>query len=99
MDHNHMSAICCRLFRNFSYWRLKGSEAAQALGHRPLIAEAWVQTQTTQRGIFFMENVKPEQFSLRVQRGCPVSIIPAMLHSNFSCIIDVVIPAVMSVVE
>jgi len=52
MDHNHMSAICCRLFRNFSYWRLKGSEAAQALGRRPLIAEAWVQSQTTQRGIF-----------------------------------------------
>ena len=51
MDRN-MSAVCCQLFRNFSYWRLKGSFAAHSLAHRPLIAEAWVQSQTIQCGVF-----------------------------------------------
>ena len=51
MDHN-MCSVCCQLFRNFSYWRLMGNVAAQALGRRPLIAEAWIQSQTIQCGVF-----------------------------------------------
>ena len=60
---------------------------AQAVSHRPVIAEAWVRCQASQVG-FVLENVASGQAFLRLLPFNPVSVIPHVLSIpiSFTCV-------------